>query len=79
MSETEHDQPAKLAHMAGQIAAFFQAYPAERATVSIAEHINQFWSRQMRAEFLAAFAPGDLRLHPLVSAALPLIRRPGKG
>lgn len=74
MTEIVHDQAQKLARMAGQIATFFKAYPRDEAVQSLAEHINQFWSKRMREEFLAAYAPGDPRLDPLVAAALPLIR-----
>lgn len=66
-----------LARMAGQIADFFKAYPDERAVPAIADHINQFWSRSMRADFLAAFDAGSPDIHPLVRAALPAIR-PGQ-
>lgn len=76
MSEIVQEGAEKLARMAAQIASFFAAYPEVQASEAIAEHINKFWGRQMRAEFLAEFAPGDARLHPLVAAALPKIRPP---
>lgn len=66
----------KLAAMAGQIADFFKSYPDERAAASIAEHINQFWSRRMREDFLAAFVTDPSSLPPLVRQALPGIKRP---
>ncbi|MDR3493178.1 MAG: formate dehydrogenase subunit delta [Ancalomicrobiaceae bacterium] len=44
----------KLAHMANQIAAFFAVYGEEEAAAGVAEHINRFWSRPMRAAFVAA-------------------------
>lgn len=74
MSDTITDPAAKLAHMAGQIADFFKAYPESEAVASIAEHINKFWGRQMRTDFLAAYKAGDARLHPLVSKAIPFVR-----
>lgn len=84
MTELAHgsaDKREKLAHMAGQIAGFFMAYPDEQAVPAIADHINQFWSRRMRADFLAAFATDPHALHPLVQNALTLIKgaadRPG--
>lgn len=75
MSETATDHRLKLARMAGQIAAFFKAYPEEQAVAAIADHINQFWSRRMREDFLAAFRPGDPALDPLVSKAMGLLKR----
>lgn len=73
-TQTADGMEMKLARMSGQIADFFRAYPQEQAVPSIAQHINKFWSRRMRADFLAAFPPGDPRLDPLVSAAIPLIK-----
>lgn len=70
----EAEQREKLARMAGQIADFFEAYPDEQAIPAIADHINQFWSRRMRGDFLAAFDATSEILHPLVRKALSLIR-----
>ena len=70
--KAEHRE--KLARMAGQIADFFQAYPDDQAVPAIADHINQFWSRRMRADFLAAFDAASDDLHPLVRQALSRIR-----
>lgn len=67
------DQVAKLARMANQIADFFKAYPDEQASASIAEHINQFWNRHMRDDFLSAYDAGSQELHPLVQGALARI------
>jgi formate dehydrogenase subunit delta len=67
-------QREKLARMAGQIADFFKSYPDDQAVPAIAEHINQFWSRRMRADFLSAFDAGSDDIQPLVRAALPAIR-----
>ena len=68
-------QRETLARMAGQIADFFKSYPDEQAVPAIAEHINQFWSRRMREDFMAAFAGEPDSLRPLLRAALPAIRR----
>ena len=65
---------AKLAHMGGQTAEFFQSYPDEQAVPAIADHINQFWSRRMREDFLAAFTTNPSALPPLLRKALPRIR-----
>ena len=74
MTESQADPRLKLAHMAGQIAAFFKAYPEDEAAASIADHINQFWSKRMREDFLAAFRAGDPALDPLVAKAMPHVR-----
>jgi formate dehydrogenase subunit delta len=74
MSEIEHDPAQKLARMAGQIAAFYRAYPEAEAVAGIANHINTFWSRRMREDFLTFFPQGDERLDPLVRAARGRIR-----
>jgi len=71
-------QREKLARMAGQIADFFKSYPDEQAVPAIADHINQFWSRRMRGDFLAAFHAGSQELHPLVRGALARIN-PARG
>jgi formate dehydrogenase subunit delta len=67
-------QRAKLARMAGQMADFFRAYPEEQAVASIASHINQFWSRKMREDFVADFHEASPDLNPLVAKALPLVK-----
>ncbi|POR51983.1 formate dehydrogenase subunit delta [Bosea psychrotolerans] len=72
------EQREKLARMAGQIADFFKSYPDAQAVPAIADHINQFWSRRMREDFLAAFNGDSQELHPLVRRALALIR-PARG
>ncbi|CAN7531242.1 formate dehydrogenase subunit delta [Bosea sp. LjRoot9] len=72
------EQCEKLARMAGQIADFFKSYPDEQAVPAIADHINQFWSRRMREDFLAAFKGDSQELQPLVRRALALIR-PARG
>ena len=72
-----HDENiAKLRRMAEQIADFFKSYPEEEAAASIADHINQFWSRRMREDFLAAFTADSQELHPLVRRALAQVRPP---
>jgi formate dehydrogenase subunit delta len=80
MSEDqEHDHkpkdPAvKLAKMAGQIAAFFSHYPEDKAIASIAEHINKFWSKKMRQDFLKAYQSDQAALGDLLGKALQYIK-----
>ena len=68
------EQHAKLARMAGQIADFFVSYPEEQAVASIAAHINEFWSRKMREDFVAAFTETSPELRPLVAKALAKVK-----
>lgn len=68
------DQRDKLARMAGQIAGYFGSYPEEKAVTAIADHINQFWHRRMRTQFVTEFRQNTSGLPPLVARSLPLIR-----
>ena len=79
-SDGVHDETiAKLDRMAGQIADFFKAYPEAEAVPAIADHINQFWTSRMRADFLAAHRARPEGLTPLLGKVLPLIRPPRSG
>lgn len=73
MSEPAFDDRAKLARMARQIADFFRAYPEEQAAHAVADHINQFWTPRMRADYLGGPAQDD----PLLARVAPLIRSGG--
>lgn len=64
----------KLAYMANQIAKFFAAQGEERAAKGVADHLQKFWSPDMRRDFLAAAEKGNLNLHPAVKAALPMLQ-----
>ncbi len=70
--------PEKLARMANQIAAVFAALPEDEAARNVAQHLNDFWAPAMRAELLDLIASGSGRLHPLVHAAVPHLRRPAE-
>jgi formate dehydrogenase subunit delta len=74
MTGTSIDPHEKLARMAGQIAEFFKSYPEAEAVPAIADHINQFWSRRMREDFLSAFRTDRSTLHPLVGKAVVKIK-----
>lgn len=69
-----HAHRDKLARLAGEIADFFKSYPEEEAASAIADHINQFWSRRMRADFLAAFRSEPGQLSPLLQRALSKVK-----
>ncbi|MDO5612377.1 MAG: formate dehydrogenase subunit delta [Paracoccus sp. (in: a-proteobacteria)] len=64
----------KLIRMATQIADFWRYQPGqpERA---VAEHINDYWSYQMRRDFLAAIK-GQPQADPVVQATAALIDLP---
>jgi formate dehydrogenase subunit delta len=74
---TEPHPSAKLGRMAGQIAGYFSAYPEADAATSIATHINTFWPRKMREDFLLCFPEDDARLTPLLRSARRQIRGNG--
>jgi formate dehydrogenase subunit delta len=40
----------KMIRKANQIASFFQAYPEQKAIEGVAEHLNKFWTLDMRAQ-----------------------------
>ena len=66
-------ETARLAWMAGRIAAAFDALPEEQAAAAIAAHINQFWAAPMRRGLLASSSD----LHgPVIWPSLGI---PGRG
>ena len=68
------DAHLKLAAMARQVADFFAPYPDATAIAGIAEHINHFWTPQMRERFVGHYRPDDPDLPPRVGQALALIK-----
>ena len=48
--------------------------PTDEAVAAIAEHINQFWSRRMRADVIATFQSEPDRLAPPVRLALARVK-----
>ena len=67
-----HETPTeKLLRMAHQITTFFESYPEEQGVAAIAEHINKFWHRTMRDEFVTTFSESDQALKPLLRKAMP--------
>ena len=65
---------ATLVRMANEIATYFQSYPKEKSVPAVAEHINLFWNRSMRADFLTHAKNQEKALDPLVLEALSLIK-----
>lgn len=60
----------KLGRMANDIAAFFQAYPHEKAVAGVHDHLLAFWTPKMRATLQQMAADGDRDLSPLVVEAV---------
>lgn len=70
------DKPhSKIIRMANQIAMFFASKPEAEGVAGIADHINKFWEKRMRAEFFEHI-DGDADFHPLVRKAAGDIKRP---
>lgn len=63
----------KLVYMANQIAAFFAAQGEARAVPAIADHIEKFWTPQMRRRFVSLAEKDDSALKPLAKKAVKLI------
>ena len=66
----------KIAHMANQIARFFESKPHSEGVAGVAEHINAFWEPRMRQQFFAHLDHGTAEFRPLVREAAASIRRP---
>lgn len=65
----------KLIRMATQMADFFRNQPDVPAPQAVAEHINQFWSYQMRRDFISRIQAGA-DADPIVRAAADFIKLP---
>jgi formate dehydrogenase subunit delta len=61
---------ARLVHDANQIALFFSSYPRVEAIAGIADHIQKFWERRMRAQIVDHIAAGGSGLNELVVEAV---------
>lgn len=68
----------KLIYMANQIADFFAAQGEARAVPGIANHIQKFWTPQMRKEFLDLVEKDGSELRPFAKKAVALIDAPAK-
>lgn len=66
----------KLAHMANQIAIFFESKPHDEGVEGVAAHINAFWEPRMRRQLFEMIDAGGTGLRPLLREAAGLIRRP---
>lgn len=59
----------KMIHQANQIAAYFEAYPEDKAREGVLDHIRKFWPPNMRTELVAYKKESGAGLHPLVAWA----------
>jgi formate dehydrogenase subunit delta len=67
---------ARLVTMANQIGRFFAHEGGERAPVSIAQHLEQFWTRKMCAAIVEYLHEGGDGLEALPRAAILRLEHP---
>lgn len=67
---------AKMVHQVNQIAAYFEAYPQERAREGVLEHLHKFWPPDKRTRLAAYHAGNGGGLHPLAAWAAGRISPP---
>lgn len=65
----------KMVHRANQVAAFFEAYPHERAARGVEEHFRKFWEPRIRDQLSRHSGAG---LHPLVQEAVTRLGQGGQ-
>lgn len=58
-----------MVHMANQIATYFSAYPHDEAVAGVADHLQKFWEKRMRAQLHSYVASGGHGLDELVLEA----------
>jgi len=66
----------KLVYMANQIATAFGAQGEDAAVAQTADHIQKFWTPQMRRDLLSLAKTDDSAFKPALRKALPLVRVP---
>ena len=70
-----HYDNTKLIRMAKQMADFFRAQPDISAPEAVADHINDFWTPDMRREFVDLIASGA-QADPVVRDSAAFVRLP---
>ena len=60
----------KLIYMANQISNYFKSYPDEKAVISTANHINQFWDKRMKKEIIVYAKKNGDGLNPIALNAV---------
>lgn len=68
-----HYDNTKLIRMAKQMADFFRSQPDVSAPEAVADHINDFWTPDMRREFVELIASGA-EADAVVRDSVPFIR-----
>jgi formate dehydrogenase subunit delta len=63
-----------MVHNANQIALYFATFPREEAIAGVADHIQKFWERRMKAQILEYIAKGGNGLHELVLEAVKRLK-----
>jgi formate dehydrogenase subunit delta len=71
---TTLEGPAKLAHMANQIAQFFAAQPGDAAAEATRDHLKSFWTPSMRKAIVAYVGAGNVDLSPVAARAVALLK-----
>jgi formate dehydrogenase subunit delta len=66
--------PAKLAHMANQIAQFFAAQPGDAAAEATRDHLKSFWTPAMRKAIVEHAGAGPTDLTPVAARAVALLK-----
>lgn len=69
-------KPEKLIRMANQIATFMAVKPHQEAIEGIAAHISDYWEPRMREALFELSTQHSADLSPLVTEAIPYIRKP---
>lgn len=65
-----------ITRMANQIATFFHSKPEAEGVSGIAEHINKFWEKRMRAQLFDLIDKDETAFDPWVLKAASSINRP---
>lgn len=62
--------PDKLAYMANQIGRFYAYQPPDQAVTSVEGHLRRFWDPRMRRTIVAHLDDVQVKLDPVVRAAV---------
>jgi formate dehydrogenase subunit delta len=78
MPEPKTDLPDKLVYMANQISKFFAHKSDEDAIAAIAEHIESFWEKRMKAAIFRHLDAGPAGLEERTKQALRRLQAQGR-
>lgn len=65
----------KMVRKANQISNFFESYPEKKAIEGVADHLNRFWTADMRQELISYISNNGDGLNELVIKAAALIKK----